>query len=280
MTGLKGAAAKKEAGTKEKRTSVTTPAEQKRSAPSLEFAAPPKAVFATSNLPVYSSDEITSALKRSPELSSLIDECNNICKRMLNVHEIGMIVSAYDYLSLGSDYIMLLCSYVNRNEKKSFRDFETQVIRLYDGGIRDYAALEEYIELMAQVSDTEAKIRRLFGMQNRQLTDSESSALKNWVAWGVKDEMIDKAYEITVDNTSKPNVKYMNKIIENWHTSGITTPEEADKASEDYKKLLAEKTSGRTKRNKNAPEKETEAGSFNAKDFYLAALKRSYGDNN
>ena len=63
----------------------------------------------------------------------------------------------------------------------------------------------------------------------------------------------------------------MHKIISNWYEQSIKTPEEADRASEKYRKANPSK--------KGAPKEKTkEAASFDTEDFFKAALKRSYSD--
>ena len=62
--------------------------------------------------------------------------------------------------------------------------------------------------------------------------------------------------KISVDNGKGPNWSYTNKILENWHTSGVKTVEDAENTIAKNKDRLS-------------------MSSFDTDDFFEAALKRS-----
>ena len=72
-------------------------------------------------------------------------------------------------------------------------------------------------------------------------------------------EMIEYAYEITVNRTQQAKLPYINKILENWYTDGYKTPDEVKNAE-----------------NKTATT--SAISSFNTDDFFELALQRSYAD--
>ena len=76
-------------------------------------------------------------------------------------------------------------------------------------------------------------------------------------------DVIEHAYELTVNATNKASMAYADKILENWFKSGINTVEKAKESEIEYKK---------TKQNDNQPK----ASSFDDDEFFEAALKRSY----
>ena len=222
-------------------------------------------------VPTYSHEELDIKLKQVKELPHLIDECEEILGRIFNYHESGVIASLYDYLRLSREYIMLLCSHCAREGKTNLHYIKTTAENLVSQGITEYSELESYYERMESVRSTEGKIRRMFGMGSRALTPKEKEAIRCWTEWEVSDEMLSKAYEITVENTSEPNIKYMHKVISNWYEQSIKTPEEADKASEKYRRANPTKKGGK----KTGP---SGGGSFDTSDFFEAALRRSYSD--
>ena len=75
----------------------------------------------------------------------------------------------------------------------------------------------------------------------------------------INPDLLKMAYDITIDKTSKPSLKYAAKIIDNWLVDGITTP---DMATEVENRRIESKKSS----------------SFDTDDFFEAALRRSYGD--
>ena len=73
------------------------------------------------------------------------------------------------------------------------------------------------------------------------------------------EDIVLRAYEITVEKTGKYTISYLDKILTNWHTTGYTTIEEIDEAQSRYSE------------NK----KEENKGSFDTDDFFERSLKRS-----
>ncbi len=224
-------------------------------------------------IPTYRDEEIEKKLRKIKELPPLIDECNEILGTVMNTYEAGIIVSLYDYLKLSKEYIMLLCHHCASQGKTSLHYVKKVAENLVGKGITEYGELEEYYNSQERVKTTEGKVRRLFGMGRRALTPKEKEAISMWTEWALSDEMLSKAYEISVNNTSEPNIKYMHKVISNWYENGVKTPDEADRASEQYRKTgPVKKLRGKTG--------QRDGGSFDTKEFFEAALQRSYLDDN
>ena len=76
-------------------------------------------------------------------------------------------------------------------------------------------------------------------------------------------DVITLAYDITVDNTRKPVPKYTNAILERWYTEGLKT---ADEIRRYLDRQSAEKTAV--------------GKSYDAEEFFNAALARSFEDVN
>lgn len=227
---------------------------------------PPRVVIHDGKLPFYTEEEVARILKAKPSLEGLVDECNNILGTVMNYAEVGDILVLHEYLKLGEDYIMLLCSHCAANGKNSLRYIKSTAEKLFNRDITTYAELEEYYENIEESKTLGAAYLQIIGAK-RRLTASETEKVGLWNKWGVTSEMLEKAYDITVTNTGKYEPSYFKKIIENWHENGIDTPEKADAESEKYRR-------DNPKKNK----KSAGGGSFDTGDFFEAALMRSYKD--
>ena len=102
----------------------------------------------------------------------------------------------------------------------------------------------------------EYKIRSIFGIGMRELSKKESEKINSWLKADVSEELIRKAYDITVDKTGKASFNYASKIIENWISSGYKTAEDVEKYESSQKSRFAGST-------------------FDTDDFFNAALARS-----
>lgn len=251
----------------------------KKSAPEAK-SAPPKEkpdkeeterkIIFTDHLPRYTEEEVAKKLKKTPALCALIDDCSQILSRILNPTEAGDIVVLYDYLHLREDYIMLLCSHCAANGKTSLQYIRKAATNLFNEGVATYAELERYYENLEKRNTLCDKYRDLFGL-TRSLTSAEVKYITAWTEWGLTNDLLVKAFEVTVAGAAKPSIKYMNAVLESWHNEGIDTPEKADKAREEFKK-----ENPYTKTKKKSGQGIT--GSFDTGDFFEAALQRSYSD--
>ena len=215
-------------------------------------------------LPSYTTEELAALMKKRKITSDFIDEASRVLGKMFNQHEVEIIVRMIDYIGYDEECVLLLLSYYQK-QKKTLRYIEKVAMDFYDEGICSAAELEAKFIAMERYSSAEGKIRAIFGMNNRSLTTKEKKCIKAWIDnMGFDVDMIRIAYDKTVDATHEPSVAYANAILERWYADGIDTPE---KVAEIDGKRESSKV-GRVER------------SFDADDFFEAALKRSYGEGN
>ena len=116
-------------------------------------------------------------------------------------------------------------------------------------------------------------LRRLMNLGNRLLTEGETAAMIRWrQEYGYSYEIIYRAYEITLENRREYNLPYMDAVLKNWHEAGLTTPE----AIIAYDKSFRE---DRLRGGKKPPAARPMGNSsFDTDDFFMAAVKRSFGE--
>ncbi|MFQ9149932.1 MAG: DnaD domain-containing protein [Eubacteriales bacterium] len=143
-------------------------------------------------------------------------------------------------------------------------------MNLFDEGVDTVDALNAYIKRKDEFEDNVGKIRSLIGAGQRELTAKEKKCFTCWLdEWCFPIDVITRAYEVTVDKIGDPSVSYMNKVLENWKNSGLTTLEAVEASLENYKKKKAEAAHGTETVNG------AESG-FQTDEFFEAALRRSY----
>ena len=214
------------------------------------------------SLPEYTSDQLSAILEENADITTLIDECQNIMGKIFNVHEVNVLLGLVDYLSLDCEYIMTLLAYCVSIGKKTLHYAEKLAFSFYDAGICTSSELSAEIRKRELAASSEGNIRSLFGIGDRALTTNEKKFIASWICdMGYSTEIIAKAYEITVDTTTKPSMKYTNAILERWYAEGLDTLE---KIEQSYKKDGNRKTQG---------------NSTFTDDFFDAAVRRALGDN-
>lgn len=225
------------------------------------------------SLPHYSADELADAVLR-PEFRDLINHCQQVMGRIFNASEAEKVIGICEYLSVSPDFVALLCTHLSEDSKVSLRLLETTARSFYDRGISDFDSLNEYIELREKSRTAEGKIRTLYGIGKRAFTSAEQKYIEAWTKAGFPFEMIEYAYELTVNATGDAPMKYTNSIIEKWIANGYKTLDDARRAEEEFQKNKKPRKS----RKGTKEESESALSSFATDDFFEAAMRRSYGD--
>ncbi len=212
-------------------------------------------------LPTYNSEELADIAGGNGNFAALVGACQQTFGKIFNTAEVGIIAGLADFLGLEGDYILLLLSHCVRMGKKSLRYAEKTALSLYDDGVTDAAALEERLQRIETMASATGKIRAMFGMSSRAFTTKEKAMIEKWICVMKYDINILKlAYDNTVDAIGKPSLSYANTILERWYAEGYKTEEEIARAMEEYRR------------------KKMGGSSFDADDFFNAALKNTYGE--
>ncbi len=213
-------------------------------------------------LPEYSSEELGDMLEQSVGALHLVDEAQRRIGRMFTPREVSILVGLQNYLELDDQYIYILLEHCARVGKTSMRYVETMAFGMYDEGVHDAEALSQRLAQREAYATLEGKFKALIGARGRKLSAKETRFLCRWSEeMKYSFDMIEMAYEITVDTQHEYNPAYMNGILERWYSAAITTPEDVKKDAQAHK----------TRRQGDS--------SFDTDEFFEAALRRSYSDN-
>ena len=228
----------------------------------------PQKLKAERTHPVYSGEEISALTEKNTELLWLIEECEKITgKSLFNMHERNKIVAMYDYYGLSAEYILSVFNYCKKTYGTGSRltvpYVEKTLFHIYDDGIDTDEKLRDYFKRKEAFAAVEGHVRRLFGLGTRKLTKKEEGIVSKWIElYKYPWDMIEYAYELTVNSTGEASLPYAGKIMDNWFKAGYSTLEQAKEAEFTYKK-------------KKENEKQSDS-SFDNDEFFEAALKRSY----
>ena len=213
-------------------------------------------------LPKYTTEELTSILEKRKELSTLIDTCQQLYGKVFNTSEINILIGLSDYLGFDHEYILLLFAHVGKMERKSVRTVEKLAFRFADEEITDADMLREHLSFLEKSQELESKVRTTFGINSRALTGKEKKLVQKWLGeYKFSFDIIEKAYELTIESTQKPSLPYAGAILDRWHQEGLDTLEK-----------IEENIAQRDR------EKASTGSSFNEDEFLRAAMKRGYGD--
>ena len=131
------------------------------------------------------------------------------------------------WLNLGYDKAVLLelGSYCFKKSIRTLEGMNNIVNKFYKLGIVSMAALEEYFD---DILKTNSKIENLLKALSitRHVNYIDRENYKTWTEeWKMPEPLID--YAVTLAKGKDNPIKYLSRVLADWHSKGILTVEEA-----------------------------------------------------
>ncbi len=206
----------------------------------------------------YDSESIKNAMEND-EFKMLCNVASNRLEKMLTKNDYSSLLYLYDFVRIPAPVLCGVIELCCSMDKKSLQYIFKKALALYDEGIDTYDKFEQYLAYRDMINSNIGKIRRLFGMGERALTPKEQKLFDCWFGeWAFSFEMVELAYQKTIDNTGKINTNYMNGILKRWQEGGFENIEDVEKGDK-------------------GPETQSNS-SFTADEFIEAALSRGFDD--
>ena len=191
----------------------------------------------------YTTEELTGLMESGRVSPQFVDEAQRIMGKMFNCHDVSILAELVDQFGFEEETVLAILTYTVSLGKKTVRNAEKVAIMFYDEGCTHLDDVVAKISAMEKAQDVTNRIRSMMGIGSRSLTASEKKMFSAWVdSFGFDIDVIRMAYEITVDAIHEPAPKYMNSILENWHTEGLRTAAdiaEAERQKKEKKKGVA-----------------------------------------
>ena len=184
-------------------------------------------------IPNYTTEELEQFLTEHKEASGNLDECQAIWGDIFNSREVNVIVSLVHSWGLSWDYVFSLLAYAKKqlaergNQGKSLNYVHRMAMNYYKEGIMTEEALQQKFVEQERMNDFEHRIRSIFGLGQRNLTPKEKKFFSTWLyEYKYNIEIVELAYNITVDTKGSPNINYTGGILKNWYENGLKTLDE------------------------------------------------------
>lgn len=212
---------------------------------------------------------------RDHALQDLFVACAELIGRpALNDREIHDIVALYEQYGLSEEYIITLLHDLTSRSRTTIRALVNHAIKLHGFEIDTVEKLNTYFRDRDATGEWERLIRRVLGIYGRALTKSEKAAARRWCEDYEYDEpILTLAYDVTVKNTGRASVAYMEKLLEDWHRNGCRTAEACLARYGAAKPTKPDPSAQRTTK-----KEKPRYGTFDPEDVFKKALARSYGE--
>ncbi len=186
-------------------------------------------------LPQYTAEDIARRTTENGEFRLIVDEAQRIFGRMLSTADIKTLFGIYDNLGLPPEVILVLLNHCveetqNRSgpgKLPSMRSIEKEAFVWHNNEVLTLDMAEAYLCRKRERSSLLSEIKHILQINGRNFSATERGYAENWAAMGFTADAIALAYDRTVIKTGGMQWKYMDTILQSWHSKNLHTAEAA-----------------------------------------------------
>lgn len=131
-----------------------------------------------------------------------------------------------DEIGLPSEVALMLVEYCFSMDKATPAYMKSVALDWVECGIDNIVKAEERITVLSMRNTLEGKLRSKFRMTSA-FSKKQKEIIAGWAEMDICEELIDEAYEKTLNATGKLSFPYMDSILRSWKEKGISSPEQA-----------------------------------------------------
>ncbi|MGI6255574.1 MAG: DnaD domain protein [Acutalibacter sp.] len=168
------------------------------------------------------TQHVLTRMQESEEIKFLLQEAEMTFGKTLSPSMTSTLVSMCDDYGLPVEVAVMIVHYA-KNANKTTPSYIDAVARDWaESGITSLQAAEEKLQQLDQHRLAWDRVQAAAGMARRAPSKKEDECAYRWVyQWKFTKEMLTAAYERCVDRTSRFNISYIDKVLEDWHNKGI-----------------------------------------------------------
>lgn len=196
----------------------------------------PKKEFESLTAVKPTNEQVIKRCKESPEIKNMFNDIQVLLNKTIGYDSQAILIMMHDHYGLPTEVIYMLVDYCKSIGKYGF-SYIASVGR--DWGEKEIDTIEkadEQIKILNQCNGLWKEFAQMAGIQNPKPSSSQSAYLRQWsqeMKFNI--EMIYLAYEEMLNHSSRISFPYMNKILANWHSKGLKTPDDVEKDKLNYK---------------------------------------------
>ena len=185
--------------------------------------------------PNYSDSQIAQ-LTDINEVKFMMNTLEQYLERLLKPTDVQLVLFLYESVGFSAELILYLFEYCVSKNKKNTSYIETVALSWAEEGID---TVEKAEASTASYNNNYNAVNKAFGL-NRAPGTIEKKFMHRWFhTYKFEIPIIEEACNRTMLATGKPDFKYADKILENWHKKGVTQLSDIAKLDEEHAKLSA-----------------------------------------
>lgn len=170
------------------------------------------------------TQHVLTRMAESGELKYLMQEAETTFGKTLSPSMTATLVAMCDDYGLPVEVAVMIVHYAKNVSKTTPAYIDTVARDWAESGITSLQAAEEKLQQLDQHRLAWDRVQAATGLPRRAPSKKEDEAAYRWVyQWKFTKEMLTAAYERCVDRTSRFNMNYIDKVLEDWHKKGVQT---------------------------------------------------------
>ena len=162
--------------------------------------------------------------KRDEEFGGLLTEVSARMGRPLSNGDAETLLYLYDTVGMPAAVLLMVVGYAAQAEKVAMRYIEKIALDWADRGILTMEAAEEHLCYLERCEQAIKHVQTVCKLAKPITGAVALRTVEKWICeWQIADELLLQAYEICLEKTGKFEVRYMDRILDNWHTQGANT---------------------------------------------------------
>lgn len=157
---------------------------------------------------------------------TIVNRAEQILGRVLNSEDLKVLLAIVNYLGFDLEMVVALLEYCTQSVRKdgyrgpNMRYVEKIAYQWSEQGFSSAEEIRAYLARKAYRASRIGQIQEILQIRGRDLTSLEEKCFNEWIEAGYENQEITSAYEITLANIGKPNLRYMSAVLAGSRTEG------------------------------------------------------------
>ncbi len=223
--------------------------------------------------PTYTEAQIAE-LTNTDEIKWLMNIIEIYLERLLTPTDVQLILYLYETLNFSAELIMHLYDYCVSKNKRNASYIEAVALSWAEEGIDSVAKAEAS---SVKYNTTYQAISKAFGL-NRQPGAIEKQYIDKWTQkYGFDVKIIVEACNRALLRTGKPDFKYTDGIIENWHKHNVKNRADIETLDASHNQRSKQYAANIQRSNETRPNPKNQFNNFQQRDYskeYISDLEQ------
>lgn len=241
-----------------------------------------KAHKTVSEIPIVmpSHEQVALRITECADFRLLFAEAQSKLGKTIGYDGQSVLIMLHDSYGLPIEVILMLIEYAKSKGKTGYSYISKLGKSWAEKEIDTLEAAESYIERQSGVDSLWSEFRSLSMVKNANPTTKQRRFFEKWKSdFGFGADMIYCAYEVSIEQTEKMSVEYMDKVLKSWNDKKIRTPEDVEKEHESWEKSK-EKKQDKSDKSSSGSKEGSDGESYNISKYVQRSIAPKYKKNN